>query len=125
MSGEISIPAKLLYVISGGPYSNAQGQEALDAILIGASFEQAVSVLFIHDGVFQLKSTQSNSGLAIKRFTKTYKALFDFGVENVYVHDLSLLARGLIQGDLIIDTQLLNSDELSLMISEQARVFTF
>lgn len=125
MSTDLSTPAKLLYVISHGPYSNAQGQEALDAILIGASFEQEVSVLFVHDGVFQLKSGQSATDSAIIEFTKTYRALDDFGVENVYVHDLSLLARGITQGDLIIDTQLLNSAELSAVLSEQTRVFTF
>ena len=116
---------KWLYVISNAPYSNAYGQEALDAILIGASFEQAVSVLFIHDGVFQIKLGQGSSASNIKEFTKTYKALADFGVQNIYVHDLSLLARGMTQDDLIIDTQGLNSTELSAMLSEQTRVFTF
>lgn len=117
---------KLLYVITHGPYSNSQGQEALDAILIGASFEQEVSVLFVNDGVFQIKSSQdNNSNSAIKLFTKTYKALDDYGVDNIYTHDLSLLARGMTQNDLIIESQLLNSVELSAMLSDQARVFTF
>lgn len=121
----MSNAAKLLYVISSGPYSNAQGQEALDAILIGASFEQDVSVLFVHDGVFQIKSGQDNTHSEIKQFTKTFKALEDFGVDNCYVHDLSLLARGLSQTDLFIDSKLLNSAQLSDLISQQTRVFTF
>lgn len=126
MNTDTAMVAKLLYVITHGPYSNAQGQEALDAILIGASFEQNVSVLFVHDGVFQLKSSQDNNlSSAVKMFTKTYKALKDFGVENIYVHDLSLQARGVTQDDLIIKTQLLNSVELSVMLSGQTRVFTF
>ena len=118
-------PVKLLYIVTHAPYSNAQGQEALDAILIGASFEQQVSVLFVHDGVFQIKSAQNSEGSSLKMFTKTYKALADFGVEKAYVHNLSLVARGLSQSDLSINTQQLNSDQLTDLIAQQDRVFTF
>ena len=119
------MPLKLLYVVSYAPYSNAYGQEALDAILIGASFEQVVSVLFINDGVFQIKSSQSTENNRIKPFTKTYMALGDFGVDNVFVHDLSLLARNVSQRDLIIDTQLLTSAQVAGVLSKYDRVYTF
>lgn len=119
------MPSKWLYVISQAPYSNAHGQEALDAILIGASFEQEVSVLFVHDGVFQIKSGQGGGPSKIKQFTKAYKALVDFGVENIFVHELSLLARGVTKDDLTIEAQLLNASELSLIMAMQNRVFTF
>jgi len=60
---------KILYVITAAPYSNAKGQEAIDAILVGASFDLPVSVLFIHDGVFQIKSRQNASDQrSIRRF---------------------------------------------------------
>lgn len=118
--------AKLLYVITQGPYSSANGQEALDAILIGASFEQDVSVLFMHDGVFQLKSSQNKGAKsALKEFTKTYKALKDFELENIFVHDLSMLARGLTEEDMMIATQTLSSPQVSDLFSQQTRVFTF
>ena len=118
--------AKLLYVITQGPYSSAQGQEALDAILIGASFEQNISVLFLHDGVFQLKMSQNKDGKSdIKIFTKTYKALNDFGVDQIFVHDLSMLSRGLTSQDLMMKTQQLSSPEVAELFSQQTRVFTF
>lgn len=125
MSMPAKMPLKLLYVVSYAPYSNAYGQEALDAILIGASFEQVVSVLFINDGVFQIKSSQSTENTRIKPFTKTYMALGDFGVDNVFVHDLSLLARNVSQRDLIIDTQLLTSAQVAGVLSKYDRVYTF
>ncbi|MFT6406946.1 MAG: tRNA 2-thiouridine synthesizing protein C [Arenicella sp.] len=117
--------AKVLYVISRGPYSNAHGQEALDAILIGTSFDLDVSVLFVHDGVFQLKQGQQPGQNGLKQFTKTYKALEDFGVEKVYLHDLSADARGLSDAELICAVTLLDSKGVVELIADQAKVFTF
>ncbi len=121
---------KYLYVITKAPYSNATGIEALDAILIGASFELDVSVLFLHDGVFQLKANQncalSDSSLpAIKQFTKTYKALEDFGVDELYVQEQSLAARGLGESDLLAPVKLVNNQSIKALIAEQDQVFTF
>ena len=56
---------KILYVFTQAPYSTSAGIEALDALLIGAAFEQEVSVLFIHNGVFQLKDQQVASDLSL------------------------------------------------------------
>jgi len=121
---------KILFVITQAPYSNSAGQEALDALLIGAAFEQEVSVLFIHNGVFQLKNNQdtkqTNSTVKdIKQFTKTFKALNDFGVEHVYVDDLSLASRGLDADQLMLDVQTISSEQVKELIAEQFRVFTF
>jgi tRNA 2-thiouridine synthesizing protein C len=116
---------KVLYVISRAPYSNAHGQEALDAILIGASFDLDVSVVFIADGVFQLKHGQHSGDSELKQFTKTYKALEDFGVENIYLHDLSMVARGLNESDLICVATTLDTLSISELIADQAKVFTF
>ena len=115
---------KLLYVFTQAPYSNSAGLEALDAVLIGAAFEQEVSVLFIHNGVFQLKDSQSTSD-QIKQFTKTYKALEDFGVDHIYVDQLSMNSRGLTSSQLICDTTVLETEQVKALVAEQFRVFTF
>lgn len=116
---------KLLYVFTQAPYSNSTGQEALDAALIGAAFEQDVSLLFLHDGVFQLMRGQNAQQSELKRYTKAFSALSDFGIDNVYVHDLSLLARGLESDDLGISAKLLDSGAVAELIQQQFRVFTF
>ena len=119
------MPKKLLYVITQSPYSSVAGQEALDAVLIGTAFEQEVSVLLLHDGVFQCKRNQQASQAKLKVYTKTFGALSDYGVDKIYVLKSSLFARGLRQEDLIIDTVLLNDQEVSDLIKQQFRVFTF
>lgn len=115
---------KILYVFTQAPYSTSAGIEALDALLIGAAFEQEVSVLFIHNGVFQLKDQQVASD-GIKAFTKTFKVLDDFGVEGVYVDGLSMASRGMNASQLLCDATELNSEQVKCLLSEQFRVFTF
>jgi len=116
---------RLLYVFTQAPYSSAAGQEALDAAIVGATFEQEISLLFLHNGVFQLKQGQDASGSELKQYTKAYAALSDFGIENVYVHDLSLLARGLEYDSLMLEASLVDGEGVRALIKQQHRVFTF
>lgn len=115
----------LLYIVSRAPYSNAVGQEALDAILIGASFEQAVTVLFMHDGVFQLHANQGVGNSELKQYTKAFDALEDFGIAQVVCHDLSLIGRGLSQNNMMRRVDLATSEQVKTMISKADKVFTF
>lgn len=114
-----------LYVFSYAPYSHAAGQEGLDAALLAASFDCAVSVLFLHDGVFQLLAGQSTRGTPLKQYTKAFGALNDFEIEQVYVHDLSLQARGIEPAQLIAEVEVLSTEQISSLINAQQRVFTF
>lgn len=118
-------PQKLLYIFDASPYSTAKGVEALDALMIGATFEQDISVLFVFNGVFQLKSGQDLVGLKIKQYTRAFNALIDFEVSKVYVHDQSLIARGLTGDSLMIDCDVINSTQVAALVAEQHRVFTF
>ena len=136
---------RLLYVFESGPYSTSAGQEALDAALIGASFEQNISLLFLNDGVFQLlahsmektkdRDVATNqpsrpklslrSSLSLKQYTKTFRALADFDIDQVYVHDLSLAARGLLPNQLLIKAEVVDTQGIRRLISDQDKVFTF
>ena len=115
----------ILYIITQAPYSTAAGQEALDSILVGATFEQRLSVLFLDDGVFQLKPPHDTANTLLKAYNKAFKALPDFDVENIYLHDLSMMARGLQPSDLMLSATMLNNNDISALIARQSRVFTF
>lgn len=121
----VAVSQKLLYVITQAPYSSANGHEALEAILIACAFEQEVNVLFIHDGVFQLKSEQSTEQSLLKQTTKTFRALSDFGVEAAYVFDSSLFSRALTVDELMIEPTVVDNQAVTQMMAESFRVFTF
>lgn len=117
--------SQLLYIFTHAPYGNTMGQEGLDAVLAGATFEQELSLLFLHDGVYQLKTNQQTQDNGLKPFTKAYAALDDFGVQQLYIHDLSLTARGIGEDELIVATKSIDTDQVRELIAQYDKVFTF
>nr|VFK26346.1 MAG: tRNA 2-thiouridine synthesizing protein C [Candidatus Kentron sp. MB]VFK32436.1 MAG: tRNA 2-thiouridine synthesizing protein C [Candidatus Kentron sp. MB]VFK75908.1 MAG: tRNA 2-thiouridine synthesizing protein C [Candidatus Kentron sp. MB] len=92
---------KFLYVNRRAPYGSIYALESLEVVLIGAAFEQDVSLLFFDDGVYQLKKNQSTDGVEMKNFSPTYNALGDYDVNKIYVERESLEERGLVLDDLL------------------------
>jgi tRNA 2-thiouridine synthesizing protein C len=73
----------------------------LEVVLIGAAFDQDVSLAFLDDGVYQLLKGQDTSGVDMKNFSPTYQALGDYDVTKLYVEKESLEERGLSLEDLM------------------------
>jgi len=92
---------KFLYINRKAPYGTIYALESLEVVLIGAAFEQEVSLAFLDDGVFQLAEGQDTAGIGMKNFSKTYRALGDFEVRKLYVERESLEERGLNQAGLM------------------------
>ena len=59
------VAKKFLYVNRRAPYGSIYGLESLEVVLIGAAFEQDVSLAFLGDGVFQLTKGQDTKGLEV------------------------------------------------------------
>jgi len=91
---------KFLYVNRKAPYGTIYAQESLEVVLIGAAFDQDVSLAFLDDGVFQLTKGQDTKEIGLKNFSATYRALGDYEVTKLYVEKESLSERGLTLDDL-------------------------
>jgi tRNA 2-thiouridine synthesizing protein C len=91
---------KFLFINRKAPYGTIYAWESLEVVLIGAAFEQDVSVAFMDDGVYQLAKGQDTSGIGMKNFSPTYAALGDYEVTRIYVEKESLEERGLTLDDL-------------------------
>jgi len=91
---------KFLYVNRKAPYGTIYAQEALEVVLIGAAFDQDVSLAFLDDGVFQLTKGQDTKEAGLKNFSPTFRALGDYEVTKLYVEQESLDERGLTLDDL-------------------------
>lgn len=96
----MSVTKKFLYVNRRAPYGTIYAWESLEVILIGAAFEQDVTLAFVDDGVYQLTKGQDTTGIGMKNFSPTYSALGDYDVNKIYVEKESLEARGLTIDDL-------------------------
>lgn len=91
---------KFLYVNRKAPYGTIYALESLEVVLIGAAFDQDVSVAFLDDGVYQLTKNQSTDEIGMKNFSPTFRALGDYDVTKIYISQESLDARGLTLDDL-------------------------
>lgn len=92
---------KFLYLNRKAPYGTIYAWESLEVVLIGAAFDQEVSLMFMDDGVYQLVKGQDPSGIGMKNFSPTYRTLGDYEIKHVYVDGDSLTARGISQNDLL------------------------
>jgi tRNA 2-thiouridine synthesizing protein C len=92
---------KFLYINRRAPHGTIYALESLEVVLIGAAFEQDVTLAFIDDGVYQLMQNQDTSGIGVKNFSPTFKALGDYDVSKIFVEQESLELRGLSKEDLM------------------------
>ncbi|MES9816335.1 MAG: sulfurtransferase complex subunit TusC [Candidatus Thiodiazotropha sp.] len=92
---------KFMYLNRRGPYGTIYAWESLEVVLIGAAFDQDVSLAFLDDGVYQLVKGQDTAGVDMKNFSPTYQALGDYDVTKLYVEKESLEERGLTLDDLM------------------------
>ena len=116
---------RLLYVNRRAPYGTVQALEALEAVLMGAAFEQSVTVLFLDDGVYQLKRGQDPGAFGMKDFSPTFRALEDYEVERLVVERESLERRGLEPHDLLVPVEVMGTDAVSRLMEEHDVVFSF
>ncbi len=130
---------KFLYVNRKAPHGSIFALESLEVVLIGAAFDQEVSLAFIDDGVYQIMQNQDTSGIGVKNFSATYKALGDYDVNKIYVEQESLELRGLSKDNLLPLTwededddweekdsiHVVSSEELADIIESQDIIFNF
>ena len=130
---------KFLYVNRRAPHGSIYALESLEVVLIGAAFEQEVTLAFIDDGVYQLLQNQDTSAIGTKNFAPTYRALGDYDVNRIFVERESLEMRGLDKDDQMPLTwededddwaekdsiQVVSSTELAEIIDQQDVILSF
>ncbi len=116
---------KFMFVNRKAPYGTIYALESLEVVLITAAFDQDVSLVFMDDGVYQLKKGQQTKGIETKNFSPTYRALEGYDIEKLYVEKESLEARGLTEADLLVDVTVLGRAEMGALMNEQDVVLSF
>src|SRR3989304_5168869 len=116
---------KFLYVNRKAPYGTIYALEALEVVLIGAAFEQDVSLAFVDDGVYQLTKGQDTKGLEMKNFSPTFRALEDYDVTKLYVEKEALQARGLSAADLVVPVEVVSAQRMAEIMEGQDVILSF
>ena len=107
---------KFMYLNRRAPYGTIYAWESLEVILIGAAFDQEVSLMCMDDGVYQLVKGSDTSESDMKNFMPTYRTLGDYGCRHMYVDKASLEARGLTTDDLDADLAKLREHGLEIYV---------
>jgi len=116
---------KFLYVNRRAPHGTVYALESLETVLIGAAFDQDVSMLFIDDGVYQLKKDQQPDSIEFKNFSKAFRALEMYDVEKLFVEQESLDERGLSKDDLLVEVELVSRQSVSELVDQQDVILSF
>ncbi len=116
---------KFMYVNRRAPHGTIYAQESLEVVLICAAFDQDVSVVFLDDGVYQLRKDQDPSAIGTKNFSKTFRALEMYDVEKLYVEKESMQARAMTEDDLNVPVEVKTAEEIGRLMEEQDVVLSF
>lgn len=117
---------KFMFVNRRAPYGTIYAQESLEVVLIAAALEQEVSLMFIDDGVNQLRKGQDTKEVGMKNFSPTFRALEMYDVENVYIERESMQERGMTEDDLLMEeVEIISRDQAIELLEEQEVAFSF
>lgn len=124
------VKKRFMFVNRRAPYGSIYALEILEMVLISAAFEQHAAIVFIDDGVFQIKKGQDTEAVGMKNFSPTYRVIEmekqdaeeDEDIDMVWriiVERESLEARGLDVDDLIVGVEVMAAGELSVLMAAQ------
>ena len=116
---------KFMIVNRKAPYGTIYALESLEVVLIAATFDQDVSLVFIDDGVYELVKGQQTKGIGVKNFSPSYRALEDYDVEKLYVDQASLDQRGLTESDLLVPVAVLDAQQMGQLMAQQDVILSF
>ena len=66
------VKKKFVFLNRKAPYGTIYALEVLEMILISVAFEQHAVIVFMDDGVFQIKKGQDTKAAGLKNFSPTY-----------------------------------------------------
>jgi tRNA 2-thiouridine synthesizing protein C len=104
---------KYLFVLRKPAHSGAYLQEMLDIILITAAFDQAVTLLWLDDAVFQLKNQQQAEYMNLKDTAAMLQSLALYDITELYIETESLQERCLTVDSLTLPVQTLSRSAIS------------
>jgi len=129
----------MLFILRSTPYASSKAQEGVDAVLAVSVFDQAISVLFMDEGVWQLHNHQQSLGIklesaqaAIESARKSRKNIAAqlesfplYDITKIYVDRKSLKKFSIPKNELILKPTLASDKVIQNLIAENDIVFTY
>lgn len=112
----------VLFILNKTPYGNDTSKEALDMALAHAAFDQQVSLLILDWGVWNLVSDQMPKLAGLKEFTRLFKGLDLYDIDDIYISQEALSKHGLTSEQLIIEPKLASNSQIKELIAKHEKV---
>ncbi|AML56589.1 tRNA 5-methylaminomethyl-2-thiouridine synthase TusC [Serratia rubidaea] len=117
---------RVAFVFTQAPHGSASGREGLDALLATSALSEQLGVFFIGDGVLQLLPGQQPEKVLGRNYIATFGVLPLYDVEQCYLCEASLQARGLAQVEnWVLDAEVLAPESLRQKLAAFDVVMTF
>jgi len=110
---------KLLCIVSVSPFVGSQVVEHLEAAMVAAAFEMDVTVLFIDEGVNNLKPAQNGTSYGLRAPGNMLAALSMYEIEKVFACADALSRYAIDPQDAICPVQPLDHSSQSALIAQQ------
>lgn len=114
-----------LFIFRLPPAEQGVTEDALDLLLVAAAFGVDLQVLFVSDGVRHIAKVLDAKAPPLPRYTKTFRALSDFEIEQRYVLQDSLQELNMSAADLTIEAEVINTRKLRDLLNTAHQVFHF
>ena len=116
-----------LFVFRTAPKEGGLTADGLDLCLVSAAFGFDLKVLFVGEGVFHIVKPEVSvaTGRSLPPYTKTFKALSDFDIEQRFVLKQSLDRLSLHHDDLTVESALIEAREMRSLLNSVTQVFDF
>ncbi len=86
---------RVAFLFTQAPHGSSAGREGLDAVLATGALSEDIGLFFIGDGVLQLSCEQQPEKILARNYIATFGVLALYDIEQCYVCESSLLARGM------------------------------
>ena len=117
---------RVAFVFTRAPHGTAAGREGLDALLATSALSEQVGVFFIGDGVMQLLPHQAPEKILARNYIATFGVLPLYEVEQCYLCEASLQARGLpAELDWVLKAEILPPEALRERLAGYDAIMTF
>jgi tRNA 2-thiouridine synthesizing protein C len=113
---------RFLFVLRQAPVGGFQASEFLDMVMTAAAFDQAVSLLFLDDGVLQLLRGQGPDALGRGSVAAIFPALDLYDVEALWVERESLVERGVGEDAMVVPVKLIARASVADLLRDQTIV---
>ncbi|QCI25714.1 sulfurtransferase complex subunit TusC [Buchnera aphidicola (Sitobion avenae)] len=113
------------FVFSHAPHGTSFGREGLDAIFSISSIFQKISLFFIGDGVLQLFKSHQSKNILARDYTSSFSILSFYDIKDFYCCKESLIERGLIDNNFILNIDILDADVLRLKLDSYDAIINF